>query len=325
MIKIDLHSYDKYIVSFSGGKDSTACFLYLLDNNIPIDKIELWHQDIDGKEDSFMDWPITTGYCIAFAKAFNVKLYFQWKQGGFKREMLRHNQRTAPTSYEQQDSTIKTTGGNAGKFSTRRKFPQLSADLSTRWCSAYLKIDVCSTAIRNQDRFNNIKTLVLSGERGEESAARAKYSMFEPDRADLRNGKKIKRFVDHFRPIRDWKENKVWEIIEKYKVRAHPAYYLGWGRVSCLFCIFGNKNQFCSACTVSSKQGKEIINYEKEFQCTIKRNTNLVDLIASGKNYEGLTDTNLLKISQSKDYNLDVIINNWVLPSGAYGESDGPT
>ena len=31
----DLLSYDKYVVSFSGGKDSTACLLYLLDNGVP--------------------------------------------------------------------------------------------------------------------------------------------------------------------------------------------------------------------------------------------------------------------------------------------------
>lgn len=36
----NLHSYDKYIVSFSGGKDSTACFLYLLDNGVPLQKNE---------------------------------------------------------------------------------------------------------------------------------------------------------------------------------------------------------------------------------------------------------------------------------------------
>lgn len=51
---IDLFSYDKYIVSFSGGKDSTATFLYLLDNGVPTDRIELWHQDIDGREKTFL-------------------------------------------------------------------------------------------------------------------------------------------------------------------------------------------------------------------------------------------------------------------------------
>lgn len=100
MENFDLHSYDKYIVSFSGGKDSTACFLYLLEHGVPLNKIELWHQDIDGRKDAFFDWEITPDYCRKFAQAFGVKIYFQWKDGGFKREMLRKNSLTAPTYFE---------------------------------------------------------------------------------------------------------------------------------------------------------------------------------------------------------------------------------
>lgn len=50
MAQFNIQDYDRYIVSFSGGKDSTATFLYLLDHGIPREKIELWHQDIDGRE-----------------------------------------------------------------------------------------------------------------------------------------------------------------------------------------------------------------------------------------------------------------------------------
>lgn len=91
-----LHDYDRYIVCFSGGKDSTATFLYLLEHGIPRSRIELWHQDIDGCEDSLFDWPITRDYCRRFAAAFGVPLYLQWKVGGFRQELLRTNARTAP-------------------------------------------------------------------------------------------------------------------------------------------------------------------------------------------------------------------------------------
>ena len=80
-----------------------------------------------------------------------------------------------------------------------------------------LKIDICATAIRNQERFKGLKTVVISGERGEESKARSKYAMLEPDRSDLREGK-TKRYVDRRRPIRDWKEQQVWDIIERLLV-----------------------------------------------------------------------------------------------------------
>ena len=323
----DLHSYDGYCVNFSGGKDSVSLVLYLLDNGMPREKIELHHQCIDPAGEPFFDWEITPDYCRKFAEAFGIKIYFQWKEGGFKRELLRENCLTAPICFEQEDGTIGKVGGISGKKSTRRKFPQQSPDLSVRWCSSYLKIDPGTTSIRNQERFRGIRTLVLSGERGEESAQRAKYPIFEPDRADLRNGKAFQRHVDRLRPIRDWKEAEVWAIIEKYRVRVHPCYYLGWGRCSCKMCIFGSRNQFASADKISPEQIKEIIQLEKEFGCTINRKCGLQTLIDSGKAYDAITEE-LAALATSHEYNQSIIIPEseaWILPAGAFGENCGPS
>jgi tRNA(Ile)-lysidine synthase TilS/MesJ len=61
---MDLASYDVIIVAFSGGKDSAACVLHLLDLGVPKHKIELWHHLVDGREGStLMDWPCTEAYC----------------------------------------------------------------------------------------------------------------------------------------------------------------------------------------------------------------------------------------------------------------------
>lgn len=319
--------YDKYIIAFSGGKDSIATFLHLLDLGIPKSKIELWHHDVDGRGDTFMDWEVTPDYCRKFGAAFGVPLYFSWKEGGFKREMLRNNAKTAPTSFECPDGTIKTVGGDHGKEGTRLKFPQVSANLSVRWCSAYLKIDVCAGAVRNQDRFNGLKVCILSGERGEESAARAKYEILERDRSDLREGKKFQRHVDRWRPIRDWTEQQVWEIIERYRVRVHPCYYLGWSRCSCKFCIFGNADQFASAYTLSPTQGDEIMMYEDSFGVTIKRNMSLGELIALGTPYRNITPE-LARMATSTVYDQQIIFNDnedWILPAGAYGDGCGPS
>jgi 3'-phosphoadenosine 5'-phosphosulfate sulfotransferase (PAPS reductase)/FAD synthetase len=328
MNTFDLHSYDHYIVSFSGGKDSTACFLYLLEQGVPKEKIELWHQEIDGKGETFFDWEITPDYCRKFAVAFGVPIYFQWKEGGFKREMLRENSLTAPTCFELPNGCINKVGGERGKLSTRLKFPQASADLKVRWCSAYLKINVYSTSIINQERFRNKRTIILSGERGEESPQRAKYKIFEPDRTDLRNGKIYTRHVDRFRPVRDWKEGQVWQIIEKYHVRVHPCYYLGWGRCSCKFCIFGNKNQFASAAKISPEQTQYIVELEKLFKCTIKRNMDLQTLIDSGSPYDNTINGFLTALATQHIYNVPIIIPDddvWLLPAGAFGEACGST
>lgn len=338
MANFDLHSYDHYLVMFSGGKDSTALVLTLLNSGIPKEKIELWHHDVDGignppiylqnHPETFMDWEVTQAYCLAFAKAFRLPIYFSWKEGGFEREMNRTEQLTAPIYFEYPNPIsprhilVGQTGGKTGKMGTRRKFPQVSANLSVRWCSAYLKIDVGTAAIRNQERFNGKRTLVLSGERGQESPARAKYAEFEPDRADSRAGKKS-RLVDRYRPLIRWSEQDVWEIIEWNRVRVHPAYYLGFNRVSCKFCIFGNANQFASAFAISPDQGQNLLEYEQEFGVTIKPGITLADLVAKGTPYD--MEQAMIDTATAYVYDQDIFMDEWHLPKGAYGEGCGPT
>ena len=107
--------YDKYVIAFSGGKDSIATFLHLLDCGVPKERIELWHHDIDGVGEVFMDWPVTHDYCKKFAAAFDVPIYFSWKVGGFKKELLRDNEKTAPICWENPDGSVQQKGGNRGQ------------------------------------------------------------------------------------------------------------------------------------------------------------------------------------------------------------------
>ncbi len=324
LTKEQLNDYDYIIVAFSGGKDSTACLLDLIESGADKNKIELWHHDIDGRESgNFMDWLCTPDYCKKFAKALGIPIYFSWKQGGFLREMLRDEKLTAPTSFETPEEGIKTAGGVRGKLNTRRKFPQISPDLSVRWCSAYLKVDVCTTAIINQKRFVDKKTLLVSGERAEESASRAKYKVYEPDRADNRNGKRVVRHVDRYRPVHAWKESQIWKIIEKYNIKVHPAYYIGWGRVSCASCIFGSPHQWASLNKIAPEHIKKVVDYETEFDITINRKKSVLEMIESGTPYQ-MDDMESIKDAMNKEYNQDIIIQNWTLPAGAYGESCGP-
>lgn len=324
-MKPELSSYDYIIVAMSGGKDSTACFLYLLEQGVDMNKVELWHHLIDGREGSeLMDWAVTEDYCRKFAAAFKVPVFYSWREGGFEREMLRNQSLTGDVLFETPDNAlVRRESSNQERFkNTRQKFPQVSADLSVRWCSSYLKIDVSKIAINNQERFNGKKTLFITGERGEESAARSKYEQFEPHQCDRRAGK-LQRHVDHWRPVLQWKETEVWAIIERNSVVPHPAYYLGWGRVSCAGCIFGSKNAFASLNKINPKQVKRISEYEEQFKITIKRNNPVSKMIAEGTPYEGCDDAEMVALSQNINYNGQIFTNNWVLPKGAFGENCG--
>lgn len=317
-----LASYDHIIVAFSGGKDSLACLLWLLEQGVPKEKIELWHHDVDGQEGStLMDWPCTRDYCRVVAAAFGVALYFSWKMGGFEGEMLRDGTATAPTKFETPDGT-RTAGGN-GPAGTRLKFPQVSPDLSVRWCSAYLKIDVGATALRNQERFNGKRTLFVTGERAEESPGRAKYKTFEPHRADGRDGKK-KRHVDQLRPVHGWTERQVWDAIERHSVNVHPAYRLGWGRVSCAACIFGNADQMASLRAINEGQFNANASYETRFGVTIKRKLNVVQLADKGTPYKMAPADVQAALSTTFAEPAFLPAGQWKLPQGAFGDSCGP-
>ena len=241
--------------------------------------------------------------------------------------MTRDQALTQPTKFEVPGGGVVQVGGTRGKKSTRMKFPQVSADLKVRWCSAYLKIDVCATAMRNQERFNNSRTLLVTGERAEESASRAKYKTFEPDRSDNRTGRS-KRHIDHWRPVHGWSEQKVWDIIERHRVNVHPAYHLGWGRVSCSACIFGNGDQWASLRRIAPKQFNAVAKYEADFGLTIHRTKTITEQADKGTPYETTGDTGTALSSQEQSYRRDIILpehEQWVLPVGAFGDSCGPT
>lgn len=125
------------------------------------------------------------------------------------------------------------------------------------------------------------------------------------------------------RPIKNWSEQQVWKIIECYKIRVHPAYYLGFGRCSCKFCIFGNANQFASAYHISPQIGDRLISYESEFGVTLKRKESLPELIDKGTVYPSVTEE-LIALATGYTYLENIIMEDWFLPAGAYGESCGP-
>lgn len=319
-----LDFYDRIIVCMSGGKDSLACLLTLLEAGADPSKIILHHHLVDGAESDLFDWPVTEAYCRALAKAFGIPISFSWRVGGLLGEMLRDQQPTAPVCIPDSTSPCgsRTVGGE-GPLGTRRKFPQQTANLKTRYCSAAIKIDVFARWLTNDKMFHHSKTLVVTGERAAESASRAKYLTFEPHRTDIRSGKKG-RLVDHYRPVHKLSDVEVWQIIERWSVLPHPAYILGYGRLSCRFCVFGSKSQWASNRAIAPGHFSRIAAYEAEFGVTIHRHLNVVQMADQGVCYN--MDPFWVEVANSKSFELPIFTSNWLLPQGAItGETCGPS
>lgn len=323
----DLGQYEEFIVFFSGGKDSVACALHLLERGIAPDRIELHHHIVDGMEGSdLMDWPCTEAYCQAFARAFGMRYATSWKVGGFEGEMMRNHSRTAPIAVPGPDGKALVTGGERGTLNTRRKFPQVSANLSVRWCSSACKIEVGARYFTTHPRFGDgRKRLVITGERAEESSARASYASFERHRTDRRDGMRTTRWLDHWRAVHAWTEHDIWSILERHRVTPHPAYWVGLNRASCQFCIFGGPQQWATMRFMSPQRFRRIAELESEFGTTIHRSRCVNEQADRGTVLEG-AKTAWRDIALSRQWTLPMISPDWQLPPGAYAHGcAGPT
>lgn len=322
----DYTSYDVVIVSFSGGKDSTAALGAVLDEGCDPRKVELWHQAVDGMpgSDTWADWPCTESYVRRFGQAFGHTTLFQWKVGGFLGEMLRDHEVSAGVGYETIDGgVVHLPPSPRARPGTRLKFPQVSGDLNVRWCSAYLKIDVANRVIAADPRFKDARVLVVTGERGEESPARAKYETLEPHRRTNR-----RRKVDQYRPVLRWSEARVWDRIKKMGARPHPAYYIGFGRVSCMKCIFGNDDQWHTLDQIDREGLASFKAFEARFGLTIHRTMSIEERVARGKSLLPPGHVQDLAWALSRDLPIEAVkvaVEDWKLPAGAYRRCGGPT
>lgn len=307
----------KWIVAFSGGKDSVAMVLHILfDLNIPKSQVELWHHDVDGGGANLWDWVCTPDYCKAFAKAFDLPILFSWRVGGITREIYRNDEHIQNVQYENIDGEVITLQSDTKRAtSTRGKFPGVNKDLTIRWCSATVKIMVMSRVITNDARFKNSNVIICTGERRAESVARSKYKEVELYPATTK-----KRTAYTYRTIIDWSDEQVWDIMRRHNVQPHPAYVLGWGRCSCQTCIFNGKDVWATIAEISPEKIDAIEGIESDIKFTLYDKTPIREKANQGTSFLALLpqDRAAYWVRQATvEYNAPIIIDNWELPLGA--------
>ncbi len=125
----------------------------------------------------------------------------------------------------------------------RLKFPAKGGTHQGRWCSGNLKTAVQDSVTSNLEKTKkDVKVLVVSGERRGESAGRAMYNEMEIHRTNAE--KKARRIVHQWRPVIDYSEKDIWEVLKRHKANPHPCYRAGWNRCSCAMCIFSTPKLF---------------------------------------------------------------------------------
>ena len=351
---LPLEMYDLIIVLISCGKDSIACYYKLMELGVPKAKIEFWHHDIDGGHPSrTMDWRCTANYIRSFAEAEQISLRVSWRKNGFFGELYRIGaseliEWVAPETGEIYQcppskkymecqklkvSAISEMENKLAEFGYRMKFPMKSGDLSRRWCSAYLKIMVADTVLRNMNSVaanltktrKDKKLLIVSGERRGESVGRSKYNEIEIHRTNAVS--KHHRTVHQWRPVIDYSERDIWEVLKRHKVNPHPCYRAGWNRCSCAMCIFSTPRLFAGIRELYPKEYALLCQDEKILGFTLDNHCDLETYIGSADSCVYHGDKEAIQSLLTGEFPVESVYvkGKWKYPAGAFhGAAGGP-
>lgn len=115
---------------------------------------------------------------------------------------------------------------------------------SMRFCTSELKTHIIARELKQ--RFAGETYINVTGVRRQESVARAKGTIADPDANGNMN----------WRPISDWTIDEVFASIKRAGLAAHQAYgEFGLSRVSCKFCIMSSSADLTAAAKVAEAYG----------------------------------------------------------------------
>ncbi len=206
----------------------------------------------------------------------------------------------------------------------RHKFPAKSGTHQGRWCSGNLKAAVQDSVTSNLEKTrNDVKILIVSGERRGESAGRSKYNEMEIHRTNATA--KAHRLVHQWRPVIDYSEKDVWEVLKRYRVNPHPCYRAGWNRCSCAMCIFSTPSLFAGIRELYPedyellKQDEHILGFTLDNKCDLDR------FVGEARSCVYHGDEAAVRSLVTGEFAVDNVYvdGDWMYPAGAFHGAEG--
>ena len=206
----------------------------------------------------------------------------------------------------------------------RGKFPAKGSTHQGRWCSGNLKAAVQDSVTSNLEKTRkNVKVLVVSGERRGESAGRSKYNEMEIHRTNAE--KKAHRIVHQWRPVIDYSEKDVWEVLKRHNVNPHPCYRAGWNRCSCAMCIFSTPKPFAGIKELYPEDFDMLKQDESILGFTLDNKCDLETFIKGTESCVYHGDFQAIRSLVTGEFTVDDVYvkGHWMYPAGAFHGAEG--
>lgn len=208
----------------------------------------------------------------------------------------------------------------------RMKFPAKGSAHQGRWCSGCLKAAVQDSVTSNKEQTKkDVKILVVSGERRGESKGRSKYNEMEIHRTNAPT--RAHRIVHQWRPVIDYSERDIWEIIKRHDLNVHPCYRAGWNRCSCAMCIFSTPRLFAGIRELYPEQYEALKRDEDVLGFTLDNKCDLDTFVGDAESCVYHGDFNALRSLVTGEFSVDDVYvkGHWTYPAGAFhGSAGGP-
>ena len=206
----------------------------------------------------------------------------------------------------------------------RHKFPAKGGTHQGRWCSGNLKAAVQDSVTANLDKTkSDKKILIVSGERRGESSGRAKYNEMEIHRTNAE--KKARRLVHQWRPVIDYSEKDVWEVLKRNKVNPHPCYRAGWNRCSCAQCIFSTPKLFAGIRELYPEEYEQLKQDEIILGFTLDNKCDLDTFVGDAESCVYHGDEQAIHSLVTGEFTIDDVHvkGKWMYPAGAFHGAEG--
>jgi 3'-phosphoadenosine 5'-phosphosulfate sulfotransferase (PAPS reductase)/FAD synthetase len=194
-----------YAISFSGGKDSTAALLWMLENYSHKGDINVYFSDTGWEH------PLTYEYINYIEKELGIvvnRIKSKKYPGGFKQMVVER-----------------------GVFPSR----------IMRFCTQELKLYPAMDYLAELQK--TFSVVNVTGVRADESRARSGEGIWKTTFFTRSKSKKIFKTAQRvtvFQPIVYWSEDDVYDYIKKSKIKINPLYMMGHRRVGCYPCIMSS-------------------------------------------------------------------------------------
>ena len=165
--------------------------------------------------------------------------------------------------------------------------------------------------------------MIVSGERRGESVGRSKYNEMEIHRANAE--KKNHRLVHQWRPVIDYSERDVWEVLKRHCINPHPCYRAGWNRCSCAMCIFSTPALFAGIREIYPDEYEALKKDEEILGFTLDNKKDLDSFVGCAKSCVYHGDKQAIHSLITGEYSIEDIYvkNEWMFPAGAFHGAEG--